>query len=53
MLHRYDERDTTLILLGDLVNKGPFSAEVIKYARQINAYCVRGNHDDSGEKLYP
>lgn len=44
----YNTIDSTLILIGDLVNKGPFSAEVIKYARSLpNTYCIRGNHDDS------
>lgn len=37
-----------IILVGDLVNKGPLSAEVIKYVRkQRGWYTVRGNHDDS------
>jgi len=43
----YNPKDTTLILVGDLVNKGPYSAEVVKYARSLNPYCVRGNHDDA------
>ena len=37
----------TIILVGDLCNKGPQSAEVIKYVRtQPNMISVRGNHDD-------
>lgn len=36
----------TLVLVGDLVNKGPRSAEVVQLARQLNALCVRGNHED-------
>lgn len=40
------ERDT-LVFVGDLVNKGPFSAEVVKFVRSIGAVCVRGNHDDT------
>jgi predicted phosphodiesterase len=47
----YNDADTSLILVGDLVNKGPYSAEVVKYARSLNAYCVRGNHDDSALSL--
>ena len=43
----YSPQDTTLILVGDLVNKGPCSAEVVRFARSMNALCVRGNHDES------
>ena len=43
----FREDDTSLILVGDLVNKGPFSAQVVKYAREINCHCVRGNHDEA------
>jgi bis(5'-nucleosyl)-tetraphosphatase (symmetrical) len=40
-----------IILVGDLVNKGPYSAEVIKFVRNQqqqhhNVFTVRGNHDD-------
>ena len=36
-----------IILVGDLCNKGPNSAEVIKYVRkQRHWFTVRGNHDD-------
>eukprot|EP01039_Chlorochromonas_danica_P000718 gene720-780_t len=42
----YDVSTTSVLLLGDLVNKGPFSAQVIQFARSIGAFCIRGNHDD-------
>jgi bis(5'-nucleosyl)-tetraphosphatase (symmetrical) len=36
-----------VILVGDLCNKGPQSAKVIKYVRtQPNMISIRGNHDD-------
>ena len=42
-----DKDQTTVIFAGDLVNKGPFSAEVVQYVRTMeNTHCVRGNHDD-------
>jgi predicted phosphodiesterase len=44
---KYDPVDTTLILVGDLVNKGPFSLEMVQYARSNNVLCTRGNHEDS------
>ena len=37
---------TTVIFVGDLINKGPYSAEVISYVRNLeNSYCVMGNHE--------
>lgn len=35
-----------VLLLGDLVNKGPYSAEMVKFVREKGILCVRGNHDD-------
>ena len=43
---KYDPNTSSVVLVGDLVNKGPYSAEVVKYARSIGAYSVKGNHDD-------
>eukprot|EP01084_Bolivina_argentea_P119591 212028_1 len=37
--------NTTVVLVGDLVNKGPKSAETIQLVRSKGLYCVRGNHD--------
>lgn len=34
-----------VVLLGDLVAKGPDSVSVVKLAREIGARTVRGNHD--------
>ena len=46
----YHQSSHTLIFVGDLVNKGPHSADVIRFVRNIcdsrTGYCVRGNHDD-------
>jgi bis(5'-nucleosyl)-tetraphosphatase (symmetrical) len=36
-----------VILVGDLVNKGPFSAGVVQYVRERGWLCVMGNHDYS------
>lgn len=36
----------SLVLVGDLVNKGPSSGEVLRLAQEHKALCVRGNHDD-------
>lgn len=43
----YNPLNSIVILVGDLVNKGPFSAEVIQFVRSQQFYCVRGNHDES------
>lgn len=50
LLHKcnFDEQTDQLILVGDLVNKGPNSAEVVQYIRRIkNVLCVKGNHEES------
>ena len=39
-------KDICVIFVGDLVNKGPKNAEVIKLAHNIRSFCVRGNHDE-------
>lgn len=41
-----------LFLLGDLVNKGPMSPQVLDFAAQHNAYVVRGNHDEAAITAY-
>ena len=43
---KYDAKTTRVVLVGDLVNKGPKSAECVRYVRNSGFACVRGNHDD-------
>ncbi|KAI0096991.1 Metallo-dependent phosphatase [Nemania sp. FL0031] len=40
------ERGDTLVLAGDMVNKGPDSPGVVEFAMKIGAFAVRGNHED-------
>ncbi|KAI8987756.1 Metallo-dependent phosphatase-like protein [Mycotypha africana] len=40
-----------LIIAGDLVFRGEDSIGVIRKARELGAYCVRGNHDDKVVRL--
>jgi len=35
-----------VLLVGDLVNKGPLSLETVQYARENGILSIRGNHDD-------
>jgi len=42
----------TLVLVGDLVGKGPLSKEVVALALELDALCVRGNHDDVLVRYY-
>lgn len=47
----FQKEKDILIFVGDLVNKGPYSVEVIRYIYQLSleniAYIVRGNHDEA------
>lgn len=43
----YREGEDVLVLVGDLVNKGPKSVQVVRWARERQVPCVRGNHDDA------
>jgi hypothetical protein len=45
-IENFDQRLDTLVFVGDLVNKGPNTAEVLSIARSAGALAVRGNHED-------
>ncbi|KAL4808710.1 Metallo-dependent phosphatase-like protein [Aspergillus unguis] len=42
----FDTATDHLIFAGDLIEKGPDSIGVVDLARNYNASCVRGNHED-------
>lgn len=46
-LVKYHPKRDHLVLLGDMVSKGPDNIGVLEYAMAVNASCVRGNHEDS------
>lgn len=41
----YSKNHDRVILLGDLVDRGPDSLAVVQKARKMNLECVMGNHD--------
>jgi diadenosine tetraphosphatase ApaH/serine/threonine PP2A family protein phosphatase len=41
----FSDKLQQVILVGDLVNKGPYSSWVVQWARTNNIKCVMGNHD--------
>lgn len=43
----HDVTNDRVVLVGDLVNKGPKSAECVRFAREHGFTSVRGNHDDA------
>lgn len=41
----YNKEDTRVILLGDLMDRGPDSVGVVRRARELELDCVMGNHE--------
>lgn len=41
----YNKNSDRLILLGDLIDRGPDSVAVVRKAREMNLECVMGNHE--------
>lgn len=48
----YNKETDRLILLGDLIDRGPDSVAVVKRARELNLECVMGNHEHKFLKWY-
>lgn len=44
--HAVNSDNTCVLFVGDLVNKGDKSLEVVRYVRAHDWYSVRGNHDE-------
>ena len=42
----YDPVHDRMILLGDLIDRGPDSVGVVELARKMNLECIRGNHEN-------
>jgi len=43
---------TDIVFAGDLVDRGPESAEVVKFVRLSGARCVMGNHDFKHQRYH-
>lgn len=48
----YDKKCDRLILLGDLIDRGPDSVAVVRRAREMDLECVMGNHEYKFLKWY-
>jgi diadenosine tetraphosphatase ApaH/serine/threonine PP2A family protein phosphatase len=48
----YSASEDRVILLGDLVDRGPDSVGVVRYARQLGLECLKGNHEDKYIKWF-
>lgn len=48
----YDPREDRLILLGDLIDRGPDSVGVVRKAREMRLECVMGNHEHKFVKWF-
>jgi bis(5'-nucleosyl)-tetraphosphatase (symmetrical) len=48
----YNAEHDRLILVGDLIDRGPDSLAVVKRARQLNLECTKGNHEWKFLKWY-
>lgn len=44
---KYRPGEDDLILLGDLLDRGPDPAAVVRFAREQQARCIRGNHEET------
>ncbi len=53
LLHKanYADGRTSVVLVGDVCNKGPHSAATVAFCRENNFLCVRGNHDHAALKV--
>lgn len=49
---QYDHRSDRLILLGDLIDRGPDSLAVVTKASEMNLECVMGNHEHKFVKWF-
>ena len=48
----YDKNHDRLILLGDLIDRGPNSVAVVEKARKMDLECVMGNHEHKFTKWH-
>jgi bis(5'-nucleosyl)-tetraphosphatase (symmetrical) len=48
----YDKKSDRLILLGDLIDRGPDSVAVVRRARELDLECVMGNHEHKFMKWF-
>lgn len=47
---KYTPKEHRLIIIGDLVDRGPYSAKVVQKIRKMNVECAVGNHDSKATR---
>lgn len=53
LIQGIDRAKTRIILVGDLIDRGPESEGTIDFVRSNNIECVKGNHELMAEKCLP
>lgn len=49
---QYNKEQMRLVLLGDLVDRGPFPVGCVRRAQELGVECIMGNHEEKHIRFY-